>query len=254
MSYNPELADAIINNNYAVQSVFDNVPEGIVSRKFLSKQEADSLLKVKVRSYLTSHSVVETLAVVGVVPFNSETAYIFNKKLPNCNTDDVTNVVMNTYESLMDCYVFYNGMISKRLLEQLESEYYERGGFNYESYHSFEDMVLNNVRKQRQREFRNQIVYEYFFKHGFVEVGKNKWTCEGVTIKQKEIQRCCIGYPSVKKHSNLDIDKVKMILIGSLFARFLQHISQLSDSSFGVVCNTGGVDKYRFTYFEITFK
>lgn len=247
------LTNTIINDNYAVQSSFDDVSEGLTSSKHLSKAKANEILKTKKRGCLTSYNVVECLAVVGIVPFNSGLAYVFNKALPTGNIEDPFSITGNTYESLMGCYVYSSQVINKKILDNLTTEYHKRGGVIYEDYHSFENLELRKDRQSRQVEYRNNIVFNSIFKHGFKETGKNKWSDGSVTIKQKDVQRSVMKYTSVKTHTELYVTLDKMMLIGSVFAPFLQGVNQLSKESFGIVCNKISGHKYYFTYFEIEF-
>lgn len=253
MAYDALLAAAIISNNYAVQSVFDDIPEGFASSKFLSRDEAEDKLKTKKQGYLTSYRIIEHLAIVGIVPFNSGVSYIFNKKLPVCITDDAVTITADMYENLMDCYVFHSEFISKELLDSLIAEYCKRGGVVYSKYHSFEELELRKVRNKRKREYRNKIVFDSVFKHGFREVGKNKWSNGSITIKQKRTQKSVIGYPHQKNHCDLFATQEIKMTLGSIFGKFYSHINQHSDNTFGIVCSTNDSHHYNFAYFEVAF-
>lgn len=253
MTYDALVSAAIINNNYAIQSVFDDIPEGFVTAKFLSKQEAEIELKAKKRGYLTSYRIVNHLAIIGIVPFNKGEAYIFNKKLPPALSDDTVTVTANVYETLMDCYVYHSEYISKKLLDSLISEYYKRGGVIYDTYHSFEELELRKERNIRKREYRNDIVFNSIFKHGFREIGKNKWTNGSVIIKQKRTQKSVIGYPYCYSHCDLETSDNNKVLIGSIFGKYYDHINQHSNNSFGIVCHENNRKSYNFAYFEVAF-
>lgn len=251
MRYDPVLADAIINNNYALQSVFDDIPEGIIGCKYLSINEAKINLRRRKGGYLTSYNIVEHLAIVGIVPFNKGIAYIFNKELPACCTGDAVEITQNTYESLMNCYVFCSGLISLELLDNLISEYKKRGGIVYDTYHSFEKLELRKARSKRKIIYRNEIVFDSIFKHGFREIGKNKWSDGCVIIQQKQIQRSVLGCHSCNSHCYLQTSLKNKMLIGSVFAKYYAHINQHTEHSFGVVCRTKDDRSYNFAYFEV---
>jgi len=253
MAYDAVLSAAIIHNNYAIQSVFDDVSEGYVTSKFLSKHEAESKLKTKKRGYLTKYRIVNHLAIIGIVPFNKGLAYIFNKKLPPALSDDTITVTANVYENLMNCYVYHSDYISKELLDSLVSEYHKRGGVIYNYYHSFEELELRKERNLRKREYRNDIVFNSIFKHGFREIGKNKWTNGSVIIKQKITQKFVIGYPYCYSHCDLETSDNNKVLIGSIFGKYYNHINQHSNNSFGIVCYEKKRKSYNFAYFEVTF-
>ncbi|NQY30341.1 MAG: hypothetical protein HRT69_12820 [Flavobacteriaceae bacterium] len=245
------LATAIINNNFAVQSVFDDVSEGLCSEKHLSEKEANKLHKNKKTSYQTNYGVVKCLAIVGIVPFNKHLAYVFNKQLPNSESSDNISITSGEYEELMDCYVYRSSRISENQLEKLEKEYYKRGGVVYPNYRSFEDLILRKVRKYRNNEFINGIVFDSIFKHGFREVGKKKWSNGEITIRRKQIQCSSISYPSHLKHTELNTSFKNMTLIGSIFGKDYTHINQLKEDVFGVICSTKNSSSYNFGYFEV---
>lgn len=252
--HNEQTAEDIINNNYAVQQYFDNVPEGIFIEMYLSMDKAKEVLSKTKRTHFTSYGIVHKLAIIGVVPFNDGVAYVFNKELPQSDATDHRIVTAETFERLMDCYVFTSQFISAELLDRLVDEYKRRGGMVYEDYHSFDRIELRKVRKKRRREYRDRIVFESIFKHGFREVGKQKWSNGDVIIREKQMQRSSTKYPAVKHHTKLEVPIYRMMLIGSIFGRYTIGINQLNDNLFGIVCNKENSSKYHFTYFEIEFK
>lgn len=254
MKYNTEKAANIINNNYTVQRTWDDMPDGFVGGRMLSKKEALVKLNTMTRSRLTYYKVVEHLSIVGIVPFNKGEAYVFNKKPPVYRGMNGEVITCDTYESLMSCYVFHSEIIDPDLLKRLKNEYYERGGYDYPKYHAFEDMELSKVRQQRKREYRNEIVFGSIFKHGFREVGKNKWSYGVITVKQKLYQRSSIHYPYVKSHTELHVGREKMMYIGSIFGAYLTSVNQLSKNVFGIPCGRSTSAPYNFVYFEIDFK
>lgn len=243
----------IITNNFTVCRNFDDIYDGVSSPMYLTEDQAYDILKQMKGSYLTSYNVAERLAIIGIIPFNDGVAYIFNKDLPVCIGSNYKTIVANTYESLVSCYVFTSKYIESDLLNRLTLEYYKRRGIIYDSYGSFENIEIRETRRYRQLEFRNKIVFDYIFKHGFCEVGANKWSDGVNVIRQKDYQRSVIGYPSVKTHTELNIDRNNMMLIGSIFSPFLQKINPLPENSFGIICDKGDRSSYHFTYFEITF-
>lgn len=247
-----ETQTTIINNNYSIISCFDSVPEGYIS-KYLSLDQANKELKTKGKSLYTSYYIANQLAIIAIQTFNDGFAYVFNKDIPNDYQTDSRFIISNTYESLLNCYVFTSHKISHKYLSTLINEYFLRGGIIYEKYHQFDDFYLKLIRKQRQKSFRDEIVFDSIFKHNFREIGKNKWSNGSTIIEQKDIQRSSMSFPSYKQHTELDITLDKKILIGSIFYKYYKHINQLSDNTFGVVCNKD-IQTYHFTYFEITFK
>ena len=252
---NPELdtllAADIINNNYAVQSVFDDVSEGLVSKKHLSEAKAKELKTNKKIGHLTNYRVVNCVAIIGIVPFNKGLAYVFNKHFYDTESLDKISITSGIYEDLMDCYVYGSSRISKKHLETLEKEYYKRGGVVYPDYHSFEELILQKVRKFRNNEFINGIVFDSIFKHGFREVGNKKWSNGEVKIKREQIQCSSISYPSHLKHTELNTSFKNMILIGSIFGKDYTHINQLKENVFGVICSSKNSSRYNFAYFEV---
>ena len=245
----------IIYNNYMVQRNFDDMHDGYLNSEYLSKEEAEKLKNQKRKPrYLTGYRVVKRLAIVGVVPFNNKHAYIFNKPLPRSEEDDNVTITSREFEELMNCYVFTSLRISKRLLDNLISVYEKRGGIVFEKYHSFENLAIRPEREKRQKLFRNTIVYDSIFKHGFVEVGKNRWSNGLIKIQESETQRVSVEYPRCNSHMDVKTNLSNRIAMGSIFGRFYKHINQLDSNTFGVVCNTNDSRTYHFTYFEVTFK
>ncbi len=245
-----EIANSIICNNYAVVGVFDDMIETLVSEKYLTKKRAEDIFKTKRNRYLTSYRVVKRLAIVGIVSFNEELAYIFNEDFTKSSTDNKTVIASNTYENLMDCCVFHYQYINEKLLKELVEEYYERGGIVYENYQDFEILILKKEANVRRKKYRDDIVFNSIFKHDFREVGKNKWSNGSTVIKQGDIQRSSIKYPYCKSHCELETSLDNRILIGSIFGRYYEHINQISNNTFGIVCKNN--KSYNFTYFEIT--
>lgn len=244
----------IINDNFAVCSYFDNVSEGFVSRKYLSKEIADEILKTKKNTFLYTHRVVEHVSIIGIVPFNSTKAYVFNY-LPTTkvNTNDRIEITAKTFEELMNCYVFQHNEISKKELEILEDDYYKRGGKIYDDYRAFENEILKKERKKRKKQFRNELV-ENIIKHGFRETGRNKWSNgQGVIVREKYIKRISHKYKPNKNHADLDIDFYWKLYIGALFSKYLTDVHQLSENVFCIPCNKNNTQRYHFTYFEIEF-
>lgn len=262
MSINPikdnvfdlEISKSIIKDNYAVVSVFDDISEGVVSKKHLSKNEAEVFKRNQKRGYFKNFMIIESFAIIGIVKFNSGEAYVFNKELPYSEATDKIQITSASYESLMDCYVFCSTRISFKLLEKLKNEYYSRKGFFYPEYHAYENLILKPERNSRNKEFIIEIIFDSIYKHGFREVGKKRWSNGKTTIKQKEIQRFSTSFPSHLQHTELNDSIENKSLIGSIFGKYYTHINQLEENCFGVVCSGPKNERYLFSYFEVTTK
>lgn len=240
----------MIKNNYCVVKYFDNHEDGLASKKFLTKDEAERIKKSFKEQPYISFGVVEHLSIVGIIPFNHRFAYIFNKKLPVHEGDDCITITSETYEELMNCYVFTSYKISKSLLQNLINEYHERGGVTYSKYHDFENNVLKEDRKNRQLLFKGEIV-KSFESHGLKQESENTWIGLGIVVTRTQSNRRNAKYDTAKNHLGLDIDLGRKILLGSIFGLFVQEISQLSNSDFTVVCNKK--ESYHFNCFNVSF-
>lgn len=245
----------IIKNNYGVISFFDDVAEGSVSSKFLSKEEAtlEAFKKNRNSGHLTLFRVVENVAIIGIIPVNGRLAYIFNKEVKCFNSEDKINITSGVYEDLMNCYVFRSTKISESYLNELKEDYFNRGGFVYSKYRSFEDLVLRPDREFRKEIYINDIIFNSIFKHGFREVRKKRWSNGEICIRQKQIQRLSVNYPSYLNHAEFEIQISKKMFLGSLFGKYYERINQLDENKFGVVCSERKLNKYNFAYFEVEF-
>ena len=251
VTINIELAREIVKNNYAVISVFDDVAEGLSSKRYLTEKNAKTICSNKKRGYLTSYRVIERVAIIGIVPFNDELAYIFNKPYTIGEETDNITITSHVYDGLIDCYVYRNSRMSKRHLDLLVKEYKSRGGIVFPTYHSYEQLILKEDREERIKEYVNEIVFESIFKHGFREVGKRKWANGSVVIKQHSIQKGSMKYPNNIKHTEMEVCYEDRLLIGSIFGKYYNHINQLGISVFGIICKTDIGRSYEFAYFEI---
>jgi hypothetical protein len=250
---NINIMNDLINNNYVVAKYFDNISDGFASSKYLSKEDAEKILNTKKQGYLTSFAIVEHTSIIGIITFNNHKAYIFNNFIyEKCN--DAIKVTAEVYEELMNCYVFKSYEISKKTLEKLESEYYQRGGKLYPYYHDFENEVLKPNRKKRQQEFRNEIIC-HLFKHNFREVGKNKWSNEeGVIIKEISTTHISSKYNFVKNYLDMDIDFKYKFYISALFSKYLKQVNQFDENKFCIPCIKNKIQKYNFVCFDLEFK
>lgn len=243
----------IINNNYAVQRNFDSIYDGLASPKYLSKDEALNTIQNLKKTYLTSFKVISHLAIIGIVKFNSGEAYIFNRKLnDNEKTGDTIYITCDDYEELMKCYVFHSEYINSNILDSLKKEYFNRGGSFFEEYHSFEDVMLHPERELRKKAFRNEIIY-HIIKHGFREVGKNKWSNGNIIIRQINVQKINGNYHHCKSHLDLDLHLKYKIYLGSIFSKYAVSFNQLSEKYFCVPCQKNIEQRYCFIPFEILF-
>jgi hypothetical protein len=248
------ITDDIINNNYIVQRFFDDHNDGFVGGKYLSKKQAMDLLKTTRAKGHVRYDVVERLAIIGIVPFNNTLAYVFNQKLNDFGSKDKIRITCNDYEGLMDCYVFAGESIDKKSLLALVNEYHNRGGLIYNKYHSFNDEKLCKFRRQRQQKYRDNIVYNSIFKHGFREIKKNTWGDGAVVITTKDCTTINMHYPSHNTHTSLNVCKARMMMIGSIFGPFMTMVNQLSGDTFGITCGRKPSNDYYFTRFEIKFQ
>jgi len=240
--------DKIINNNWTVIRYFDDVPEGFACPKYLSKEDAE--LHLPKNGHLTSYAVFEHVSILGIIPFNEHKAYIFNK-LPTEKCNDAITITAGTYENLMNCYVFQSYEISKKQGDELEIEYYKRGGKLYSDYHDFKNEVLRPEQKRRQKEFRNELI-ESFFKHNFREIGKKKWANnDGVIIKEINVQHSSSRYSYIKNY--LDIDYKYKLYISALFSKYLKDVRQFEENKFCVPCLKNSTQTYKFVCFDVEF-
>jgi hypothetical protein len=221
----------IINNNYSVIRLFDDRNDGYVKSNLSHKEAIDlkNKLQRNNRGYLKRYDIKLDVAIIGIVEFNKDFAYIFNYIPDSSNSTNKVVITCKTYEELMDCYVYASKYIDSDLFDKLNKEYTRRGGEVFK-YHGYEDKILSPERKSRRREFRNNIV-ENIFKHGFKEVGKLKWSNGNITIKQSDISRMSINYESNVHPMDLNISINDRIMINSLFSPVCEYASRLSENT-----------------------
>ncbi|AGO49598.1 hypothetical protein Phi4:1_gp185 [Cellulophaga phage phi4:1] len=246
--------NTIKENNYRVVRYFDDNFDGFVGEKHLSKSDAEELANKyrKGSKYLTTFSVKEQVAILGIQKFNDGKAYIFNR-IPEKAENGNVCITAESYESLMDCFVFCSYQMHEKKLENLEKEYYARGGIFYDTYQGYKEEVLNPEKDKRRNEFRVELI-EKLLKHNFREVGKQKYYNEelGITVQQVDTNRVSLSHPHCKKHEDIEnIGFFNRMFLGSMFSEYTDDYRQLTPNLFNIPCQKDNKG-YTHLVFEVT--